>query len=125
MANREYEAFLKRSNDLADLLQHQVVTASSQLLEKRLVSKELHDWVLTAQGVSNKEKAARLLSCVADQIKVSAGKYTAFLDVLKKERCFEDAVKTLTTSDDALVWRMARQTTVDDHKDLRRFCYYF
>ena len=114
MANHEYEAFLKHTNYLADLLQHQVVSTSSQLLEKKLVSKDLHDWVLTALGVSNKEKATRLLSCVADQIKMSSGKYDAFLDILKKESCFEDAVKMLTTPDDC--------DDACDREDIRKFC---
>ena len=91
----EHKALLKRINVLSDLLQHDVVSISCQLLETGLVTKEVHDWVLTALGVSNKQKAARLVSCVADQIKASSEKYDMFIGVLKKEPSLQGAVEIL------------------------------
>ena len=95
----EHKALLKCANGLSDLLQHDVVSISSQLLETGLVTKEVHDWVLTALGVSNKQKAARLVSCVADQVKASSEKYDLFIDLLKKEPALQDAVEILSSKD--------------------------
>lgn len=91
----EYRAVLECTASLTDLLQHQVLCISNQLLEKGLVTKEVHDWVLTVQGVSNQDKAARLVSCVTDQIKSSAQKYHTFIGILKQDPFFEEAVESL------------------------------
>ena len=92
----EYRALQKCGNTLTDLLQHHVVTTSTSLLAKGLLTDDLHSWVLTASGVSNKEKAARILSAVVDQVKHSPLSYHDFIDVLKKESFLEDAVKLLS-----------------------------
>ena len=95
----EHKALLKCANGLSDLLQHDVVSISCQLLETGLVTKEVHDWVLTALGVSNKQKAARLVSCVADQVKASSEKYDMFIRVLRKDPFLHDAVEMLPSKE--------------------------
>ena len=94
----EHKALLKCANGLSDLLQHDVVSISSQLLETGLVTKEVHDWVLTTLGVSNKQKAARLVSCVVDQVKASSENYELLIGVLKKEPSLQGAVEMLPSS---------------------------
>ena len=93
----EYRTLQKFVGTLTDLLQHHVVTISTSLLAKGLLTDDLQSWVLTASGVSNKEKAARILSSVIDQVKHSPQSYVDFIDVLKEDPFFEGAVKLLSS----------------------------
>ena len=56
-----HSALLKCAGCITDLLQHQVLSISIKLREKDLTTEEVHSWVLTAKGVSDMEKAARLV----------------------------------------------------------------
>ena len=90
----EYKALLQCTSGLTDLLQHNT-SVSARLLEKGLVTKEVYEWVLTVQGISNQVKAARLVSCVTDRVKDSAGRLHDFIDVLKGDSYFKDIVEIL------------------------------
>ena len=92
----EYKAVLQCTAGLTDLLQHNIFV-SAKLLEKGLVTKEVYDWILTAQGVANQDKAARLVSCVIDRVKDSAQVLHDFVDVLKDDPFFADIVDKLTS----------------------------
>ena len=91
-ANIEYESLSKFIADLSNLLQHDVVTVSNRLLEKGLVTKNVHDSMLTTEGVSGQKNAARLVSCVLDRIKNSSRCFQDFIDVLREDPYFEDIV---------------------------------
>ena len=93
----EHSALLKCAGCITDLLQHQVLSISIKLLEKGLTTKEIHDWVLTAKGVSDREKAARLMSGVTDHVKSCPEKYSVFVGILKKEPFLKDAVENLSS----------------------------
>ena len=93
-ANIEHEALTRCSSGLSDLLQLNL-HLSSKLLEKGLVTEQVHGWVLTALGVSDQEKAARLVSCVSDRVKTSGHLYSAFLDILKGEPYFKEIVERI------------------------------
>ena len=93
----EHKALLKCTDCITDLLQHQVLSISSKLLEKGLTAKEVHGWVLTSKGVSDREKAARLVASVTDHVKSSPDKYPVFVGILKDEPFFEEAVKNLSS----------------------------
>ena len=90
--NIEYKSLAKFTADLSSLLQHNVVTVSSRLLEKGLVTKDVHDSMLTTEGVSSQKNAARLVSCVLDRIKGSAKCFQDFINVLREDSYFEDIV---------------------------------
>ena len=87
MANLECRALLQCASGLADLLQH-TLSVSGKLLEKGLVTKDVHDWILTAQGVSNKDKAARLVSCLIDRVKDAVQLFHDFVDMLREDPFF-------------------------------------
>ena len=55
----------------------------------------IRDRILTAQGTSNQDKAARLVSCVSDRVKDFAERLHDFIDVLKGYSYFQDIVETL------------------------------
>ena len=93
----EHGALKRCADTLTDLLQHQVVTISTSLLAKGLLNDDLHSWVLTAQGVSNKEKAARILASVMEQVKARTQSYGLFVEVLEGDAFYEDAVKKLSS----------------------------
>ena len=90
----EHRALQKCAKTLTNLLQHQVETISSSLLGKRLSTDDLHNWVLTAKGVSNKEKAARILDCVMGQVKARTQSFNLFVEVLE-ENSRSDAVEMI------------------------------
>ena len=92
----EFKALLQCSSGLTDLLQHNI-SVSARLLEKGLVTKDIHDWILTSQGTSNQDKAARLVSCVTDRVKNSAQVFHEFVDMLNDEPFFVDVVDKLTS----------------------------
>ena len=93
----EHGALTKCAGCITDLLQHQVLSISIKLLEKGLTTKEIHDWVLTAKGVSDREKAAKLLSSVTDQVKRFPEKYAIFVGVLKADPFFKEVVENLSS----------------------------
>ena len=93
--SREYKALLHCSSSLTDLLKNNTVSVSTKLLEKGLVTEDVRDWVLSAQGVSNQDKAARVVACVTDRVKDSAEILQDFIDVLKGDSYFKDIVETL------------------------------
>ena len=61
------KAVVQCTSDLTSLLKHHL-SCSGKLLEKGLITEAVHSYVLTAQGVSTLEKAARLVSCLADRV---------------------------------------------------------
>ena len=89
--NKEYESLAKFTADLSNLLQHDVVAISGRLLEKGLVTKNVHDSMLT-EGVSSQRNAARLMSCVLDRVKCSSRCFHDFVGVLREDAYYEDVV---------------------------------
>ena len=59
------------------------------------MSVEVHEWILTAQGVSNREKAGRLVSCVADSVQASSDKFKILIEVLREDSYFDDIVRRM------------------------------
>ena len=96
MANIERHALLQSVCGLTELFQH-TLSVCSKLLERGLITKDTHDWVLTAQGGSNKEKAARVVSCLADRIKDAAQMFHDFIDLLKEDPYFADVMEKIST----------------------------
>ena len=90
--NKEYESLEKFTADLSNLLQHDVVTVSGRLLKKGLVTKNVHDSMLTTEGVSSQRNAARLMSCVLDRVKCSSRCFHDFISVLREDAYYEDVV---------------------------------
>ena len=90
--NKEYESLAKFTADLSNLLQHDVVAISSRLLEKGLVTKNVHDSMLTTEGVSSQKNAARLISCVLDRVNCSSRCFRDFISVLREDAYYEDIV---------------------------------
>ena len=96
MANIESRALLQCVSGLTDLLQHNL-SVSVKLLEKGLIPKDVHDYVLTAQGVSSQHKASRLVSCLTDRVKDAAKVFHDFVDLLKEDPFFSDIVEKINT----------------------------
>ena len=95
--NPGHKALLQCTSELTDLLQH-TLSVSSKLLEKGLITKDVHDRVLTAQGVSNQDKAAWLVSCLTDRVKGSTQQFHDFIQVLKETDPFcGDIIDKLTS----------------------------
>ena len=94
--NVEYQSLVQCADDLTQLIQHNVVSLSSKLFAKGLVAKDVHDSVLSAEGVAKHSKAAKLLSCVIDRVKESADRYQVFIDVLGEDTFFEDVMQKLS-----------------------------
>ena len=90
--NVEYQILVQFNDDLTQLIQHNVVSMSSKLFAKGLVPKDVHDSSITSVD-TNQLKAAKLLLCVLDKIKGSAGRYFQdFIDILRDDSYFEDVV---------------------------------
>ena len=94
--NAEYESLVKFTTDISNLVQHNIVPVSARLLEKGLVTKDVHDSMLNTEGVSSQKNAARLLSCVLDRIKCSARCFQDFINVLREDSYFDDVVQKIT-----------------------------
>ena len=93
-----HKALLQCTSELTSLLKHNLSVCPGKLLEKGLISEAVHDWVLTAQGVSNQGKAARLVSCLTDRVKGSTQQFHDFIQVLKETDPFSgDIVDKLTS----------------------------
>ena len=90
--NKEYKLLEKFIADLSNLLQHDVVAISGRLLEKGLVTKNVHDSMLTTEGVSSQKNASRLMSCVLDRVKYSSKCFHDFICVLREDAYYEDVV---------------------------------
>ena len=60
------------------------------------MAKDVHDSIISLEGVANHSKAAKLLSCVMDRVKESAGRFQDFIDVLGEYTFFEDVRQKLT-----------------------------
>ena len=93
-----HKALLQCTSELTSLLKHNLSACSGKLLEKGLITEAVHDWVLTAQGVSNQDKAARLVFCLTDRVKGSTQQFHDFIQVLKETDPFcGDIVDKLTS----------------------------
>ena len=92
----EHKSLIQCASGLTDLLQHNILSVSAKLLEKGLVTKDVHDSILT-EGVSSHNKAAKLVSCVTDRVKGSARRFRDFIDVLKGDSYFDDIVQEITS----------------------------
>ena len=92
----EHKSLVQCASGLTDLLQHNILSVSAKLLEKGLVTKDVHDSVLT-ESVSSHNKAAKLVSCVTDRVKGSARRFHDFIDVLKGDSYFDDIVQEIVS----------------------------
>ena len=54
--------------------------------------------VTTAQGISDKDKVVKIVSCVTDLVKVSAQRFHDFVDVLKLWPYFHEIVQKLNST---------------------------
>lgn len=93
----EHRTMLQCTSSLIALLQHNLTSVSAKLLARGLITDEVSDWMLTAQGVSNRDKAQRMVSCVTDRVKGSPQRFQNFIDVLSEESYFEEVVQKLVT----------------------------
>lgn len=114
MANIEYRALLQCAYGLTDLLQHNL-SVSDKLLEKGLIAKDVHDYVLTAHGVSNQHKASRLVSCLTDRVKDAAQVFHEFVAVLKEDPFFNDIVEKINAEHSKLYQALFQSCTVFIH----------
>lgn len=94
----EHKAMILCTSALTTLLQHNLLSVSSKLLARGLITDEVSVWMLTAQGVSDLSKAQRLVSCVSDRVKGSPQRFQSFVDVLSGEAYFEEVVQKLITT---------------------------
>ena len=90
----EYQALRRCSSELTELIQHKL-SLSTRFRERELVTDEVHGWVQTAQGVSDLDKANRLVSCLSDKVKSSRQSYHVFIDLLKNDPYFIDIVQKI------------------------------
>ena len=102
MANIEYRALFQCTSGLTDLLQHNL-SVSDKLLEKGLITKDVYDYVLTAQGVSSKQKASKLVSCLTDRVKDAAQVFHDLVALLKEDPFFADIVEKINTEHSKLM----------------------
>ena len=113
MANIEYRALFQCTSGLTDLLQHNL-SVSDKLLEKGLITMDVHDYILTAQGVSNQQKASRLVSCLSDRVKDAAQMFHDLVALLKEDPFFADIVEKIniehSMSRQALIASTSRST---------------
>ena len=91
----EHRALRGCLSSLTDALQHNLFL-SDKLLEKGLITREVYGWQLDTLGVSNRDKAARLMACIIDRVKDSRQLYHVFLDILREELYFKDVVEKIT-----------------------------
>jgi hypothetical protein len=103
MANIEYRALLQCAHGLTDLLQHNL-SVSDKLLEKGWITRDVHGWALTARGVSDHDKASRLVTCLADRVKEAAQVFHDFVDVLKEDPFFADIVEKINAEYSTLIY---------------------
>ena len=90
------KAVVKCTSDLTSILKHNL-SCSDKLLETGLITETVHNWVLTASGVSDSEKAARLVSCITDRVHGST-QFDTLIAVLKEKDPFcTDVVEKLTS----------------------------
>ena len=92
--NIEHRALLSCLSVLTEAFQH-TLSLSAKLLEKGLITREVHGWQLDVLGVSNHDKASRLLACVTDRVKGSSQLYHVFVDILKEELYFKEVVEKI------------------------------
>ena len=99
----EFITLSRFASDLALLLQHDQ-SMPAKLYGKGLVTKAVHDWVLSVQGVSDHQKATRLVSCVIDRVKGSPQRFQDFLQVLREDDFFNDIVEKICAEHSMLKW---------------------
>ncbi len=93
--NIEHQSLIQFTDDLTQLIQHNVVSVTSKLFAKGLVAKDVRDSVLTS-GASNQSKAAKLVSSVFDKIKESGDQWQSFIDVLGEDSYFDEILLKIT-----------------------------
>ena len=91
----EQQAFALSTAQLTSLLTHSYLSVSPKLLQRGLISEEVLGWVLTAHGVSGREKAAKLVACVSDRVKGSPQRFHDFVSVLREELFLQDVADKL------------------------------
>ena len=106
--NIEHQSLTEFSDNLTELIQHNLVSVSSRLHAKGLVAKDVHNSVLSVDGASNSSKAAKLVSCVLDKIKESGDQWQSFINVLGEDPYFEDIVLKI------IKFRDSKQTSSTD-----------
>ena len=83
----EYKSLHHCTSGLVHLLQHNL-SLSGKLLEKGLVTEDNHGWILTAHGVSDGQKAEKLVSCITDSVRESADKFDILIEILTENKSY-------------------------------------
>ena len=89
------EKNIEHKSPIHNLTQHNIVSVTSKLFAKGLVSKDVHDSILSS-GASNQSKAAKLVSCVLDKVKESGDQWQIFIDVLGEDSYLDGIVLKIT-----------------------------
>ena len=95
MAGPEHRTMLQCTSSLTALLQHNLTSISPLLLERGLITNETSEWILTAQGVSNRDKAQRMVSCITDRVTGSSPRFRSFVNLLSEDPYFKEVVERL------------------------------
>lgn len=113
--SRKIEQILtQNTSGLIDLMKHQVSSISTKLLGKNLIPRSVHESALTTTGVSDRDKAAQLVSCVTECVKRSLQKFNDFICALKEDPYYEDIVEKLVSESSHVTAILGRQR-VDSH----------
>ena len=90
----EFKSLFHCTPDLIECLQHSS-SVPDKLLVKGLITKDVHNVIQTAHGLSDKDKARKLVTCVTSCIKQSTEKFNILIEVLQEELYFDDIVEKI------------------------------
>ena len=95
----EYKTFIQLTDELTTALSHDLTNIAGKLLAKNVITVTVYDMVIEAQspGVTNKDKASRLIACVRDKVKSNPEAFSIFMEVLQDgDPYLEDTIKQLS-----------------------------
>ena len=91
------------NNDLITALSLEPLHIASELLAESLIPSSIME-EMQVLGVSNQQKAAKLIFAVMSAVKLNPQKYHVLVDVLKNDPSRDDIVKILATTYQSSKW---------------------
>ena len=77
------EVFLSHFADLCDIISHDVLRVSNACASLKLIGYDVHNYILTAQGVGNYKKATKLVYEIESQLMSNLDKREYLLSVIE------------------------------------------
>ena len=99
----EHKTVLKFMDKLVIAFSSSLASVANELIDKAVIPPKIHEYVPNAEEGDSHTKAAEMMMCVADQVRVCPGKYYDFMSMSVFEQAWIKSLRDDLTSEYGMI----------------------